>query len=511
MDQSTTMSKSRLQSQARRGAVGMLWVTVALVFAKGLSFISQIVLGHVLPVETYAVFGLTATAVAMIAGFQNASISKALIQSHDRFEELFPRYSAFAFQFGLLGAAILFGIGALFEQVYTTPELFAVIALTSFSVPFLAINTTLIASLSIHYRFRDINLNDIRRSIVYYSVLVGAALLGADAYSMAIATVTGALVVHLLLLRLTGARPEYFALRPREFIETFATLRWVLLSGFLVALAMRSDFFVVGKLLTMQELGFYTFGFMLVTSLTLPISAGINQVLLPIFAKLQTEPEQLRQEVVHFASAIVILGSALCLLILGLSSVSIHLIWGGKWDGAHLVINVLVAAMPFRFLATISGVGLESIGQWHRRNAILAFEAALLLICALVGGLWAGIEGAILGVVVQRALSGVLGLVLLGHQIGLATDEIAALMTRLLAPFVVAAALLFVVSPTRHGQDAGFAELGIAGVETLALLALFLLLALLLNRPFILTVIDLLHRRLRNRDPLSSTEGKADD
>jgi len=96
----------------------MAWVSIALIFAQALSLLSQIVLGSILPVEAYAVFGLAASALALVAGFQNPGVSKVLIQDHARFQELVPRYSAFAFQFGLIGMIVLIMIGFAFEAIY---------------------------------------------------------------------------------------------------------------------------------------------------------------------------------------------------------------------------------------------------------------------------------------------------------------------------------------------------------------------------------------------------------
>ncbi|MDT8328396.1 MAG: oligosaccharide flippase family protein [Roseovarius sp.] len=486
-------------SLTRSASVGMVWVTIALVFAKALSFLSQIVLGHALAVETYALFGLAMSCMSLIAGFQSPSVSKALIQNTDRFEELFPGYSAFAFQFGLLGSLVLLLLAALFQHVYEMPYLFAVLCVTSLSVPFLASNTTLNAGLSVKLRFRELNVIEIKRSFLYYCVLVSAALLGAEGFSMAIALVTGAVAAHLLLRRNNAVRPCYFVLNVRTFFGLFVTLRWVLLAAFLTALAMRSDFFVLGKMLSVEQIGFYSFGFMLMTSLTIPVSAGITQVLMPIFARLQGQMDRLRNEVLRFSSAITILGGVICIVILGLSSVLVHLIWGGKWDGAQFVINVLALAMPFRFLATLSGVGLEALGRWRLRNGLLIFEALLLAACAAIGASLAGMDGAIIGVIGQRILSGFMGFAILGQQIELSKGKAALLMLRLYSPFVIACVLLFVLSPVRHGADAEIAALGLAAVETLGALLVFGGLSYWWNRTFLAAAAGLILSRVRRR------------
>ena len=472
----------------------MVWVTIALAFAKGLSFLSQIVLGYALSVETYALFGLVLSCVSLIAGFQSPSVSKALIQNTDRFEELFPSYSAFAFQFGLVGSFVLVLLAVMFQQIYDMPHLFAVVCVTSLAVPFLASNTTLNAGLSVALRFRDMNLIEIKRSFLYYGVLICAGLLGAEGFTMAIALVSGALVAHVMLRRQNAVRPRYVTVDVKTFVDIFIKLRWVLLTAFLTSLAMRSDYFVLGKMLSVEQIGFYSFGFMLMTSLTIPVSAGITQVLLPVFARLQGDMERLREEVLRFSSAITILGGVICLVILGLGAVLVHLIWGGKWDGAQFVICILALAMPFRFLATLSGTGLEALGFWRLRNGLLVFEAILLVGSAVLGASLSGLEGAIIGVIGQRILSGLMGFALLAHKIDQPGGRTALLLLRLYTPFVIAAVLLFTLSPVRHGADD--AALGLALIETLGAVLVFGVLSCWWNRRFVATAAGLLSQRL---------------
>ncbi|PTR11627.1 O-antigen/teichoic acid export membrane protein [Cereibacter azotoformans] len=477
----------------------MLWVAAALGVGKLLSLISQIFLGHVLSVETYAIFGMASTAVALTAGFQNPNVGKALIQSATHFPELFIRYSAFAFQFGLIGSMFLIILGWVFAETYDMPQLCAVLVITGLSVPLLSVNTTLAAGLSLSYRFRDINTVDIKRSLIYYFALVSIALLGAEALTMAVAMLIANVAAHLLLLRQSALLPSYFKLRPRDFAITLGTLRWVILSSFLAALAMRSDYFVLGKMLNMEEMGYYTFAIMLVASLTLPISTGITQVFLPIFARLQGDEQALLREVQRFSAAIVIIGSVLCLLMLGMNAVLIHLLWGGKWDLTHFVVNALAMAMPFRFLGMIAGVGLEAIGRWRLRNGLLAFEAVLLSTFAAIGAALGGLNGAIAGTVVQFVVGSFVGFYFIRRVLCGRVGGAAAMTLRLYAPFVAAGAMLLVLSPSRHGTGAGPQTLALAASETLAALVLFSLLTFLLNRTVLVAALNLVRQWIARR------------
>lgn len=468
-------------SSGRNAAIGMVWTSAAVIASKLMSFLSQIILGYVLAVESYAVFGIAATAVALVGGFQNSGVSKVLIQKHDQFEKLLPEYSAFGLYFGLLGASILILIGWIFENSYGVAGVFWVIALTSVTVFILPINTIRIAALSIRYRFREINLIEIKRSVIYYLVLIGVALAGAEYFSMAIALVVGT-GAHFILLR--SATPETrisLKLPFRKFIEIAWTLRLVILTAFLVALAMRADFLVLTKLISIEDLGYYAFGFMLVTSVTIPLSAGINQVFLPVFSRLQSDQEVLHREIPRYSTSVVTLGAALSLVLVGLSAPLIHAIWGGKWDPAIVVIAAVATAMPFRFLSTIAAAGLESYGKWGSRIALLTFDTLLLFLGAIIGGFLFGLPGAAISAALQRAVSGLAGYVVLTRTRRPDPLRLVAFFSRLYAPFVMSAGFLFALDPSRFGLGEDAMSLGWATVESLVGLVLFFLLTAVFN------------------------------
>jgi len=491
-----------LASSGRHAARGMAWVSIALIFAQALSLLSQIVLGSILPVEAYAVFGLAASALALVAGFQNPGVSKVLIQDHARFQELVPRYSAFAFQFGLIGMIVLIMIGFAFEAIYPAQlELFWVIVLSSLIIPITPLNTIRVASLSTHYRFREINVNDMQRSLFYYVILILLALAGAGVYSIALAMLAGTIMQYFLLRRRTLDLEIRFRLAPQEFAAILRKHWIVIATAFLVALSMRSDQLALGRLIDPRILGFYTFGFLIVTNVTIPVSAGINQVFLPVFSRLKSAPSLLRRETMRLSGAIVMLGAAICVVLVGTSASLTHLLWAGKWDGAQVVINVLSLAMPFRFLATIAAAGLEARGLWNQRAALLGFETVFLLLAAAIGAHFGGIFGAIVGAAFQRLVSGFMGFGILAYQIQISASEVFGRALRLYLPFVISVALLFLFDPVRHGQDDGFRALILAFGETAIALALYLLLSLGLNRDLAGTLSRLIRTRLKMAKP----------
>lgn len=482
---------------ARTAAVGMAWVSAAIAVAKMLSFISQIILGYLLTVETYAVFGLAAATLALVAGFQNSSIAKVLIQKGENFDELFPEYSALAFQFGIVGGLILICLGFGLQFYYGMPELFPVLVITALSVPVLAANTILIADLSHAFRFRSINQAEIYRSLIYATVLVSAAWLGADFLTVAIATSIAALFAHVYLRRLARRSPTYFRVSTAALWTLLSANRPAIIAGFLIALAMRADYIVLGRFLDPVQLGFYTFGFMLVASLMQPISTGINQVFMPIFAKQQADAAGLASSLDRYTLAITLLSSISCLALIGLAPSLINFAWGGKWDGSQIVIVALLFAMPFRFVATIAGVVFEAKGAWRLRNKFLVLQAALLASFAGIGAVYGGLPGAILGVIIQRILSGVIDFVAAKIILGQSLLATTSFLVRCFSPFLIGTS--FLATQIEILDQAVRGDLSQVALYTLGAVALTMLLMFVLNpslRRDVITLADTVAERL---------------
>jgi O-antigen/teichoic acid export membrane protein len=411
-----------------------------------------------------------------------------------------PSYSAFAFQLGLIGAAVLLVIGLVFQSLYPIhPGLFRVIALTSLTIPAIPMIAVMTAALGLRYRFRDINVAEMQRALVYYLVLVAVALAGAEIYTIALASLAGTALQFVLLRRLTRDVDIRFLLPARQFLAILRELRWIILAAFLAGLAMRSDQLALARLIDPTQLGFYTFGFLLVISVTIPVSAGINQVFLPVFSRLQADQQVLRREVMRFTTATVMLGALLCLALIGVNAAVVHLLWGGKWDGAQQVITVLALATPFRFLATISAAGLESYGRWGLRNTLLAFETLLLFVGAALGAHLAGLAGAIVATGLQRVISGIIGFGFLAREARIDPWDVLGRALRIYLPFGLATALLFGLDPARHGAAGGLGELGLVALETLAAMALYLGLSLWWNREIGATLWAVVRARLAER------------
>lgn len=123
-----------VKSNQRKVKNGLYWVTFSTVFNKILSFVSQIVLGYLLSVETYGVFAIVVSSMIFVNVFQNTGVSKVLISRQNEFDSLIPLYSAFNFILSIIGAFLLIALGFFESNQYDISGLVFVYFITAISI-----------------------------------------------------------------------------------------------------------------------------------------------------------------------------------------------------------------------------------------------------------------------------------------------------------------------------------------------------------------------------------------
>jgi O-antigen/teichoic acid export membrane protein len=339
------------------------------------------------------------------------------------------------------------------------------------------------------------NLIEMRRSLAYYAVLVIGAAFGTAGFTMAIALVVASALHVAMLVR--AAAPFKLGLRLSfaRFRALTWQLRWIITSAFLFALGMNGDYLVLGRMLQSQELGYYFFGFMLITNVTILLASGINQTLLPIFSRLKNDLPALQRQVLMSSGAITLLACVLSICLIGFGAVMVHLIWGGKWDGAIVVVLSVAAIQPVRLTATMGGVVLEAQGAWSLRLTTLVFDGVLILICSAVGAWLGGLFGAAIAVAVQRALTGLVTFPIGVRRIGIGWRRIGVFWLRCLGPYVVIVVALFLLAPERHANAETSAIVLRAALETAGAVAVFLAANMVFNRSLLKAMAGMIRPR----------------
>lgn len=417
-------------------------MSVSVLFVKALLFIMQIVLGFILDARDYSVFAVVSVALTFVVGLQNAGASKMLIQKQAQYQELVKDYTNFAFYMGLMGGAALVFLGWLFGRFYRNPELFYVIGLSAISVPVTSLISIQFARLSIDLRFRELCIIDFFVAAANVAVVLTAAFLGARYYSIGLGLVASTLLRYALNRTITPTQPASFSLSAREFLTIFAQVKWLIVTAFLTGLAQQGDYFVLGRAISAESLGYYYFGFQLTANVGQLLAQGVGSTLFPIFTAMMNDKQALKRAFLRASSVIHFACSALCIGVVGLAPCLIHLVWRGKWDLATVTAVAIAFTLPMRMLSPMGTVTLDSFGKWRLRTALLVLDSSTMMAAALIGAHFADLQGASIGVALQRLASGLVDFSFAVRTVGGGAADIVWFACRSFIPFWLPAVAL---------------------------------------------------------------------
>lgn len=431
---------------------GLAWSFLSTFWGKAAALVSQFALGHLLVPETYGVFAIAATALSLVAGFQNAGVSKYLIQKQSEFDLLVADYAAFSIYLGAIGGVLL-ALGAVgLAALYDMPQLILLLAISALSLPLASLTACYTAKLGVAFEFGKLQRGAIVLSVSHNLCLIAFAYLGAEHLSIAIATLFSTCVAFGYYVAMAGHIAPRLRLGLGPFARIFASLRWLVLISFLFGLMRNGDYFVLGLTLDRRDVGLYYFGFMLTANIGVLLTTPINQTFLPIFASQLDNPDRLHDMIDRSGGLIGVVCAVLCLVAVGLAPHAVHGLWGGKWDAAILTAMVMAVGLPLRVCATLATVIVEATGRWRLRAGLLVADAAGVMAAALLGSLLGGYEMAAICVAIEQALTGLLLFPLAARLVGMSLSRCARLLATTALPFLVCAAALWLVNARFAGD-----------------------------------------------------------
>jgi len=472
----------------------MMWMSISVLLTRAMLFGMQIVLGFILDARDFSVFAVVSVAITFVAGLQNAGASKMLIQKQDQYQALVKDYTDFALYMGLIGACALAVLGLIFGKFYRNPELFYVVGLSALSVPFTSLISIQFARLSIDLRFRDVCMVDFYVAAMNAAVVLVSAYLGARYYSIGLGLVVSTILRYFLNRRLTPTLTASFGLSASGFLAILGRVKWLVITAFLTGLSQQGDYFVLGRAISAESLGYYYFGFQLTANIGQLLAQGIGNTLFPIFTAMKHDPQALNRAFLRASSVIHFACSVLCLGVVGFAPWLMHFVWRGKWDMAIVTAVAIAFTLPMRMLSPIGAVTLDSFGKWRLRTGLLVLDAGSMMLAALVGAYVDGLQGASIAVALQRLISGMVDFFFAIRILGGRAGDIVGFAGRGFIPFWLPAAALLAVN---HVQPMLFSDIHSAvfsALRTLAAIGIFTAMVYALDRQVIKEVFGVLRK-----------------
>lgn len=359
------------------------------VISKCASFSAQLALGWMLSTEDFGIYAIAIAWSTIVLSLRNGGTQRALIQQGLKAGDVAGLYFKVALIFNILGGLTLAAIAPVLAHFYDHPSLQPMIWIIALALPLNTAALVFQAQLSASMDFAGVIKITTCSAILRHGASIAFAWLGYGPLSFVLP-----LIVTALYETVAGwARAPGWFINPRitwqTFRDVFRNTRWIMLTSLANVLAINGDYLMISLFENQTLLGLYFFGFQMSLSLAVLFTSGVESVMLPTFARLAENEERQRQAFLKSIRTLMLAATLACYSLFLVAGPLVHWLWGGKWDNAIVVIQILTLSLPIRLMVPLCRTLIEGRGEWRLVSGLLSVDAMGTLIASSIGA-WLG-------------------------------------------------------------------------------------------------------------------------
>ncbi len=408
----------------KRTGSALTWKAVQLGGVKAIFFLRLLILARLLVPEDFGLLAIAATAIGFLMQLTNLGMVPALVQGKDVSEKQYNTAWTVGVTRALLVTISVVAAAPLIAQLFSEPRAIPIIQVLALRPLLDAVSSIKVADLTRHLQFRPLATLKLMEAIVN-TVLSIALAPSLGVWAMVVGTLAGS-STYLGLSYILAPHLPRFLFNPGAARPLIRFGRWIFLTGLVVMAGSYVLQIVISRQLGAAELGLYYLAAQLAFLPTEVASGVVGEVAFPLFARLQTDLQQITRAFRALFTGISALLFPVCALIIALAPALVHDILGPEWAGTIPVIRILALVSIIDLLGEVMGPIFQGLGQPYKVTVIEMVQSLLLIILAWVLTSRFGLIGAAFAwlpaIIVSRIISIIFLQRLLPHPIkGLAS------------------------------------------------------------------------------------------
>jgi len=437
---------------------GMSWMALNTILARGVVFLSQLVLGYLLIPADFGLYALALSVSAMLGALRNGGIAQLMTAEGVRYRAQLTVQTQFGLVINVITFAVLLVLAWLARTTKGIDALGWLIAAIGLSFPLGTFGSVYRTELAILGRYRDLAVLSTVSTVLWQLEVIALAALGFGVYSLVVPMVLQSVfdgVMGWWYLRHWPLRGPLLTMQ--QFLGLLRETRWINLGLVMLWLGLTGPYYVAGLFADPTTVGFFFFGFQLAYTLFTLFNNSIETVLPPMLARQNGDPRGQAQTTRQMLRILIVVSLPLAGgLVLG-AHAAVHLLWAGRWDRSAPVVSAVACSLPGWIGFSIVRALLEARGWWVSRLVVLSvYGLGSCAVVALAAWLTHDLGAMALALSAFYSVFGLALLAMLPALIGVTTREILSLLIRPLALGVLCA---FLGLAAAYGLPPGAGEL----------------------------------------------------
>lgn len=384
----------------------MIWSVIQVFSGQGFSFLTTIILAHLLSPTHFGLIGMATVWLSFFNGFSELGFGAALIQRR----VVSPSHYSSVFYVNVAVGAILTFVGVCLSWpcavFFSNPKVQPIMAALSLGFLFNSFSLCHIAIAQKQMHFKSLAIRNLFSSLAGAIMAIIAAKAGWGEWSLVVLTLVRIFVGTVLIWNLSPWRPVWL-----EFSLTAVRDLWgygarVFAFSLFKFFAQNLDKIIVGHFMGADALGKYSFAYTLVVQPVAVVVGAVGGYLFPKLASLQDDLFRVRSISLKVAKSVGILLFPWLMVLFFWGGQIVSFLWGNQWADSIPVMKIFcVLAFVFAFIST-QGQLMKALNrpEWFLIHSIFVAVSGGGLV--LLGVHKSGIYGAAVGL----TLSYVLGL-----------------------------------------------------------------------------------------------------
>ncbi len=344
---------------------GFIWNFISLAIHRSFDFIIKLVLARILFPDQFGVVAMAAVFTTFIQVFTNLGFGAAIVQMKE--SELREEHFHTAFWSGIVWSIFLyiivfFIISPVASNFYDEPILLSIIPVLSLGILSSPINAIQKAILTRNLEFKKIALINNIAGIFSGTLALVLAYLGFGIWALVFNSVATFVVVMPLYFKFTNWKPKITWER-KAFNDIFGFGVFTTGTNLLGNLAGNIDYLFIGRILTSSLVGAYSLAMMITSQFQTNLITIINQIMYPVFGKLQEDKVSLKR----YYATVTMYNSLLVFPFMGFfivfNDTFITIFFGDKWSMAVIPLQLLAVSQFIGTMSSTFPVVLRSIGK----------------------------------------------------------------------------------------------------------------------------------------------------
>jgi PST family polysaccharide transporter len=397
-------------------AKGFAWTFSRGLVIRGLSFLSFVVLAHLLSKSDYGVAALANVFFSLLALLTAVGLAQALVQ-RPTIDEV-DLDSAFWLSTATGAALMVVLIVAAWPLASAVgqPELRPVLQAMSVCVLFAGVASTSLALVQRRLDFAVLAKNGMASNLVATAVGITFAFLGFGVWSLVVQTIianAGASIGLIVVARFRPGRRASWR-RARSLLSFSANVLGMQVSNFLNT---RTDDFLIGTVRGATALGTYTVAYSALTVMTDVLMRPVQGVIFPVFSRLQHDVARLRQAYLTASRLAVFASAPVFLFVAAAAPELIPGLFGAKWEASVPVMQILCLYAPLFCLLQFNNALLLSIDR-PKTVFRIAVAGTILQVAFFAAAVNFGLEAVAASYVLRAYIIAPVGLVIASRALG---------------------------------------------------------------------------------------------